>query len=231
MSNLSESNDPSGPLAGHTMKFGTGTKLHVPWLMLVTEPSKNLPVIVSDAIAGGVTIVQWRQKTALKTDYRRTYSSLIAVIQDTVPLVVNTMWDVASKLHVANLHLPEHSIPLKDARKEVGSRGLIGKSVHTVEAAIEAEKGGADYIIAGTIFESASHPEEKAAGLEFLSDVCRSVSIPVIAIGGITPANTAGCISAGASGIAVLSPIMQAKNPSAVAHEYRTALEEAWKTK
>ena len=203
-------------------------KLHMPWLMLVTEPSKNLPVIVSDAISGGVTVVQWRQKTALKSDYRRTYSALGAVIQETVPLVVNTMWEVAVKLHVTNTHLPERSVPLKAVRKELGSRALIGKSVHSAAAAADAEAEGANYVLAGPIFESVSHPGVAPQGLDFLRAVCQSVSIPVLAIGGVTPENIADCIIAGASGIAIQSSIMQAKNPSAAAYEYRTALELAW---
>ncbi len=210
------------------MLFSSAQKLHVPWLMLVTEPSNNLASIVSEAVTGGVTIVQWRQKTALKSGYDRTYSSLRAVVQEAVPLVVNTMWEVALKLRVTNIHLPDNSITPAAARKAVGAKALIGKSVHSVESAREAEESGADYLVAGTIFESLSHSDKDPEGLDFLSQVCKSVSIPVLAIGGITPQNIGSCIAAGASGVAVLSPIMRSKNPAAAAAQYRSALELAW---
>jgi len=203
-------------------------KLHTPWLMLITEPTNNLPAIVSEAITGGVTIVQWRQKTALKSGYDRTYSSLRAVVQEAVPLVVNTMWEVAVKLRVSNLHLPEQSVAMSVARKAVGAKALIGKSVHTVQAAIDAASEGANYLVAGTIFPSVSHPDKEPEGLDFLHAVCQSVTIPVIAVGGITTSNLGSCLLAGASGVAVLSPIMQSKSPSTVARSYRDALESAW---
>jgi thiamine-phosphate pyrophosphorylase len=206
-------------------------KLHTPWLMLVTEPSNSLPKIVSEAISGGITVVQWRQKTAMKSGYNRTYSSLMAVVQEAVPLVVNTLWETSVGLRVSNVHLPENSVPVAVARKAIGPRGLIGKSVHSLEAAIAATEAGADYLLAGTIFESLSHPQEKPEGLGILEAICKSVSVPVLAIGGVTTENLKSCIGAGAAGVAVLSPIMHAKNPGAVAFAYRTALELAWGTR
>jgi thiamine-phosphate diphosphorylase len=192
--------------------------------MLVTEPSHNLPWIVSQALEGGVTIVQWRQKSGIGAGFNRTYAGLCAVIQDAAPLMVNTVWEMAEKLHVPNVHLPEKSIPVTLARKLVGAKGLIGKSVHSAEAAIMAEQDGVDYVIAGTIFSSVSHPDVNPGGLELLSSIIRAVNIPVLAIGGITVDNLESCMDAGASGIAIMSPILQSKNPAAVARAYRLAM-------
>ena len=102
---------------------------------------------------------------------------------------------------------------------------MIGRSAHSIEAAIKAARIGADYLIAGTIFASHSHPAVAPAGLEFLRDVCAAVDIPVIAIGGITPVNAGDCIRAGAAGVAVMSPIMHADDPAGVARDYRAVLD------
>jgi thiamine-phosphate diphosphorylase len=122
------------------------------------------------------------------------------------------------------LHLPEHGISTAEARRRYGEQILIGRSVHGIESALQAELDGADYLIAGTIFASNSHPGETPAGLDFLRAVCAAVRIPVIAIGGITPANAPDCIAAGAAGVAVLSPIMRAGDPRQVTEDYRRAL-------
>jgi thiamine-phosphate diphosphorylase len=200
--------------------------------MLVTEPTPNLISIVSEAVTGGVTIIQWRQKALAKTNYyRSTYHSLTAVAQSTVPLVVNTPWEAIVNLGVKNVHFPEKSMSLPAARKELGAGALIGKSVHSVEAAVQAAKDGVDYLIAGTIFESSSHPGEEPAGVGLLESICSLVSIPVLAIGGVTPLNIESCIGAGAAGVAVLSPIMRSSNPCAIAQSYRSALDGAWSRK
>jgi thiazole tautomerase (transcriptional regulator TenI) len=92
-----------------------------------------------------------------------------------------------------------------------------------VDAARAAVDWGADYLVAGTVFASASHPGEPAAGLAFLAQVCAAVRVPVLAIGGVTPANLADCLRAGAAGVAVLSPL-QGADPRAVAAAYVAAL-------
>jgi len=122
------------------------------------------------------------------------------------------------------VHLPEHSISIAEARRQYGANILIGRSIHNIDSALQAEIDGANYIVAGTIFASNSHPGETPAGLDFLREVCASVTIPVIAIGGITPQNTPDCLAAGAAGVAVLSPIMRAKDPKRVAEMYCEAL-------
>jgi thiamine-phosphate pyrophosphorylase len=204
-------------------------KFATPTLMMVTQPSHNLAWIVSEALSGGVTMVQWRQKTGVsQSGFNRAYAGICAVVQDAVPLVVNTVWETAEKLRVANVHLSEKSVAIATARKAVGMRAIVGKSVHTLDCAMQADADGADYLVAGTIFSSTSHADVEPIGLEFLTKICKAVSIPVFAIGGITVDKVASCISAGASGIAVLSPIMLSKTPAVVARTYRTALDSAW---
>ena len=105
---------------------------------------------------------------------------------------------------------------------------MIGCSVHSVAGAKKASDEGADYLLAGTIFASQSHPEVVPRGWILLAEIVAVVDLPLLAIGGVTPKNLGLCLDAGAVGVAVLSPIMQASDPRAVAQVYRTALDQAW---
>ncbi len=113
----------------------------------------------------------------------------------------------------------------------IAQHKLVGQSVHSVSEALVSAQSGYEYLVAGTIFASQSHPDGQAQGLDYLRDVCAAVTIPVVAIGGITPDRVAGCIEAGAAGVAVLSPIMRADDPQLIAQDYRQALDSAWKAK
>ena len=196
--------------------------------MLVTEPSPRLPGIVAESVAGGVDIVQWREKRGKGMGYNRAYAALTAALKEGAPLVVNGNWETAAGLGARRVHLPEKSLPVGVVRHRIGARSLIGKSVHSVQSAEGAAKQGADYLIAGTIFASQSHPDGAPAGLDWLAEVCKAVSLPVLAIGGVTPENAAECLAAGAAGVAVLSAIMRAADPRAAAQAYRQALDAAW---
>ncbi len=204
------------------------TRLPLPCLMLVTEPSPRLPEIIAEAVAGSVNAVQWREKVRNGAQYRQRFLSVRHAAGESVPMLVNGNWEAALACGARHVHLPEKSLPLGVARYRMGGNGLLGKSVHSVENALRAQADGADYVIAGTIFASQSHPDIEPAGLDFLREVCAAVSIPVLAIGGVTPENTADCMGAGAAGVAVLSPIMRAADPKAAAQAYRAALDAAW---
>ena len=203
----------------------------LPCLMLVTEPSPRLPEIVAEAVTGGVDVVQWRENRGKGMGYNRAYGDLNAALKERALLVVNGNWETAVGLGARRIHLPEKSLPIGVVRHRIGAKSLVGKSVHSVSSAEQAEKQGADYLIAGTIFASASHPNLEPSGLEFLREVCAAVSIPVLAIGGVTSENTADCIAAGAAGVAVLSAIMRASDPREAAQTYRAALDAAWEAR
>ena len=194
--------------------------------MLVTEPHPHLEAIVSQAVAGGVDIVQWRDKNA---DMRRLPSTLRQAAWPAI-VIANAPPEIAARLGLDGRHLPESSgETVSEAREALCPSARVGRSAHSVAAAMAAEQEGADYVIAGTIFASRSHPDQAPAGLGFLAELCAAVSIPVIAIGGIRPENVAECLRVGASGVAVLSPIMLADDPCAAAAEYRAALDCAFR--
>jgi thiamine-phosphate pyrophosphorylase len=119
-------------------------------------------------------------------------------------LVINDRLDVALAVKAGGVHLPADGLPAARARAIAPSDFLIGRSVHSIAEAVDAERGGGcDYLVFGTVFESASKPVgHSVAGLAALASVCAAVRLPVLAIGGITLERVASVVAAGASGIA-----------------------------
>ena len=197
-----------------------------PCLMLITERMgrDRLIGIVREAVAGGVNAVQLRDKTATAEDLARTAAVLRNHLPDTL-LLLNGWASRECGVGANGVHLPENGPLIEMVRRDIGPWGLVGRSIHTVEAAMRAAGEGADYLIAGTIFKSRSHPDIKPAGIAFLRSVCAAVELPVLAIGGVTPENATDCMAAGTAGVAVLSAILHAADPRAAAAHYRASLD------
>ncbi len=137
-----------------------------------------------------------------------------------VPFALNSHINVANKIKVSNIHLPmEIYLSYRD---ELSSFRKIGVSVHSVEEAILAESMDADYIIAGHIFDTDCKKGIPPRGLDFLQEVCLSVSIPVFAIGGINHNNINDVLKCGAEGICLMSQLMKCEDPKEVITSYRT---------
>ncbi len=202
--------------------------LPLPCLMLVTEPHPHLSEVIAQAVVGGVNVVQLRDKSADRFELVRAALDLADVIKPPTLLIINGADTYAVRKTGCGTQLSMVSFRAICLTHKYTSWGV---SIHTAAEAVEAEQMGADYLIAGTLFASQSHPDVAPQGLSFLREVCASVSIPVLAIGGITPARVAGCIEAGAAGVAALSPIMRAANPDLVARDYWRALQSAWEAK
>jgi thiamine-phosphate pyrophosphorylase len=186
-----------------------------------TDPSEDRLVdAVASAVEGGVNVVQLREKDLAPTDLALLAARLRATIGDRALLLVNGNADVASEVAADGLHLPADA-PF--ARPD--GVALVGRSVHSVEAAVQAEREGADYVIAGPIYETRSHRGVAAAGVGLISAVVASVSVPVVAIGGITAARVPDVLSAGAGGVAVISAVLGANSPGAAACALREALD------
>jgi thiamine-phosphate pyrophosphorylase len=142
-------------------------------------------------------------------------------------IVVNDRLDVALAAQAGGVHLGEKSVPPEEAGRLVKSLGrekdfLVGVSCHSLEAAKAAERGGADYLFFGPVFATPSKATYgPPQGLERLSEVCRAVALPVLAIGGITLENAADCLSARASGIAAIRLFQDAPDIAAVVRALR----------
>lgn len=152
--------------------------------------------------AGGrATILQLRAPQLIARDLEREASELVAA--SPVPVLINSRCDIALAVQAAGVHLPERDILVSEARKLLGER-LIGRSVHSLEAALIAEGDGADFVIFGPVWPSESHPEGQLAGVEALSRLAHALRIPVLAIGGVTEERIAECHAAGAAGFAAI---------------------------
>jgi thiamine-phosphate pyrophosphorylase len=197
--------------------------------MLVTRPTADedaLLRIVVAAVAGGVDWVQVRDRDAPVGAMRRLLPRLTEAVAGRARLLVNHPdWPDLAPL-ADGVHLPERGGPVAAARALLGPSAWIGRSIHLADAAVAAAEEGADYLVAGSIFPTTSHPGAEPAGLGFLAGVAAAVDLPVVAIGGITPENTGDCLRAGAIGVAVLSALMDAADPREVAAAYRRAMRE-----
>jgi len=142
-------------------------------------------------------------------------------------IFVNDRVDVALTENAAGAHLGEKSLPVAEAKRLVVDRGtrndfVIGVSCHSLEAARSAARDGADYLFFGPVFATPSKAAFGAPqGLERFATVCREVSIPVLAIGGITLENASACLAAGASGIAAIRLFQDAKDIFSLVHSLR----------
>ncbi|HKW08057.1 MAG TPA: thiamine phosphate synthase [Candidatus Dormibacteraeota bacterium] len=151
--------------------------------------------------AGRATILQLRAPQATAAAVEREAARLVPA--SPVPVVISSRIDVVLASDAAGVHLPERDISTADARQLMGHR-IVGRSVHSVHAAKEAEQEGADYVVFGPVWASASHPDVAPVGLDALARVARSVRIPVLAIGGVTEERVAEVHRAGAAGFAAI---------------------------
>ncbi len=195
---------------------------------------ETLLLKIAAAAAAGVDWIQIREKDLSGRDCELLTRKALQQAADSqannpspTRILVNDRLDVALSEHVGGVHLGEKSLPLAETKRLAESRGrqkdfLIGVSCHSLEAAKSAASGGADFLFFGPVFATPS----KAAfgtpqGLEQLAAVCRSVSIPVLAIGGVTLENAASCLSAGASGIAAIRLFQDAREMSSLVQSLR----------
>jgi thiamine-phosphate pyrophosphorylase len=188
-------------------------------LSRANEPDRREALLyrIQEAAAAGVDWIQIREKdlsakecAALTSAALQRAARPLTRRRGSTRILVNDRLDVALSRSAGGVHLAENGLPVEEARKLADSRirgkdFLIGVSCHSLEAATAAAKGGAHYIFFGPVFANPSKAAYGAPqGLARLAEVCRAVSLPVVAIGGITLEYAALCLSAGASGIAAI---------------------------
>jgi len=206
----------------------------VPRLHLVTDQrlcgERPLVDVVAEAARSGLGAVQLREKDLAGGPLLAEALALKRVLGATL-LVVNERADVAAAAGAAGVHLPGDGLPVDVARRLLGPDALIGRSAHSVAEAQAAEQAGADYVILGTIFATASKPDREPAGLALVEATAQAVRLPVIAIGGIDEQNVAAVIGAGAWGVAVMSAILRAPAPAVAAERLQAIVgrETAWR--
>ena len=195
-------------------------------LYLVTDRSflkdKSIKEAVEEAIKGGVTLVQVREKDASSRDFYKVALEIKEVTDKyKIPLIIDDRIDIALAVDAAGVHLGQSDLPLKKAREILGKEKIIGISVGSVSEAKEAERDGADYLGIGTIFFTGTKKDIKTPiGLEGLTEIVRSINIPSVAIGGIDQHNVKSVMSSGTNGVAVISAILGKKNIQKAAGEF-----------
>ena len=183
---------------------------------------------VSDAVAGGVTMVQLRDHELAAGELLSLARRLKTIVRGKALLIINDRVDVAIAAEADGVELPEGGLPTRTARGLIGRYPVLGRSVHEVEGARAAGREGAEFVIAGTIYKSASHPGVKPAGVALIGEITKDSTLPVLAIGGVTPDKVEEVVKAGAAGVAVISAIAKAEDVKAAAEEMSSALKTAW---
>lgn len=193
-------------------------------LYLVTEesvPEDRLLHIVEAAIKGGVTMVQLREKsTSSKLFFQKAIRLRELTRRYDVPLIINDRVDIALAVEADGVHIGQSDLSLAAVRRLVPSSMLVGVSVSTVEQAQTAQHHGADYIGVGAVFPTQSKKDAKVLPPGMLEQIIDSVTIPIVAIGGIKIENLAALSQLDITGIAVVSGIMQADEPYHAARSF-----------
>ena len=180
---------------------------------------RTLYEVVKESLDGGATFIQLREKTLDDETFLEEAKELQKLCKEyKVPFVINDNVDIAIKMDADGVHVGQSDMEAGDVRAKLGPDKIVGVSAGTVEEAILAEKRGADYLGVGAVFPTGSKDDADDVSHETLKAICDAVSIPVIAIGGITVDNTPELAGTGICGIAVISAIYAADDiPAATA--------------
>ena len=194
-------------------------------LYAVTPDRADTPALIAVAevaLAGGARLLQYRNKQAPATLRLAQARALHALCRKyRVPLVVNDYLDLALAVDAEGVHLGAEDGSLAVARAQLGPARILGASCYDrIELALKAERLGADYVAFGSFFPSSVKPGAVRAPLALLRNAKRRLSIPVVAIGGITLDNAPGLIAAGADGVAVISALFDADDVGVAARRF-----------
>ena len=163
---------------------------------------------IESSLLGGTTLVQLREKDLSDCEFIQEAIIVKRLFERFgVPLLINDNVNVALRSGADGVHLGQDDLPLQEARKMLGPNKIIGISTHTVEEAMEAEQGGADYVGVGSVFATQTKLDANVLSIDYIREICQAVTIPVVAIGGIKEENMDVLRNTGVAGIAVVSAI------------------------
>ena len=174
---------------------------------------RTLYDVVRESLDGGVTFLQLREKDLDDETFFREAVRLRDMAREYgVPFVINDNVDIAVRMDADGVHVGQSDMEAGDVRALIGPDKILGVSAQTVEQAVLAEKRGADYLGVGAVFPTGSKDDADDVSFETLKAICEAVSIPVVAIGGITAENIPQLAGSGICGIAVISAIYGQKD-------------------
>jgi thiamine-phosphate pyrophosphorylase len=186
--------------------------------------------IVSMAVNGGAAIIQYRDKRGLSTQSMITEALSLKRVTDEagIPLIINDRLDIALAIDASGIHLGQDDLPIPVARKYLGKEKIVGASVRTESEVETAIAEGADYLAVSGVFPTTTKLDVGLPlGVEMIKKFSTIASIPVVGIGGINVANAGAVIQCGASGIAVVSAVTSAVDPSAAVRSLKLAIQSA----
>ena len=181
---------------------------------------------VKKALDGGATFVQLREKNLDRADFLAEALDIQKLCREYgVPFVINDEVSIAKDIDADGVHVGQSDMEAMDVRKILGPDKILGVSAQTVEQAMIAEKHGADYLGVGAVFATGSKDDADDVSHETLKAICEAVSIPVIAIGGITKDNVYELAGSGICGVAVISAIFGQKDIKKATEELKVSVE------
>ena len=182
---------------------------------------------IEQAAKAGVDWMQIREKDLSGRELTALVERVMTRVRGGSTILVNDRVDVACAVGASGVHLGEHSVPPEEARRLVSQRCaredfIVGVSAHSLDGAMQAEQAGADYVIFGPVYATPSKANfGQPRGVQSLREVCERLTIPVLAIGGITLANVADCLAAGVAGIAAIRLFQDAADLDILVRELR----------
>ena len=166
---------------------------------------------VRECLEGGATMIQLREKEMEEDAFEKEAEEIKAICREYgVPFIVNDNVEVAMRCGADGVHVGQRDMEAGEVRKKIGSHRILGVSAQTVEQAVLAQRRGADYLGVGSVFPTSTKRDADAVSLETLRQICAAVSIPVVAIGGITEENVILLKGSGIAGAAVVSAVFGA---------------------
>lgn len=188
---------------------------------------RSLEEVAEEALKGGITCLQLREKELDEETFLREACSLKRLCDRYgVPLIVNDAVEIAIKSEADGVHIGQSDEPASLVRALIGQEMILGVSAQTVEQALKAEADGADYLGVGAVFYTGTKPDAEAVSYETLQAICEAVSIPVVAIGGISAKTLPALAGSGIDGAAVVSAIFAAEDIEEAARSLRRQVEE-----
>jgi len=184
--------------------------------------------VAEEVIHGGADVIQFRDKSATSGDlYHSARQIRDLTRKHQIPFIINDRLDIALAVDADGLHVGQEDLPTSVARKILGSSPILGVSAGSLEAALQAEKDGADYLGVGPVYEARSTKADagEPRGLSLISEIRQQCRIPVIAIGGINLENMPAVFLAGADGVAVISAIVAAPDIRKATLEFKKFIE------
>ena len=182
---------------------------------------------VEKALKGGATMVQLREKELDEEAFRQEAEEILKLCRKyQVPFIVNDNVELAKSIGADGVHIGQSDMELARARELLGPNAIIGVTAKTVEQAKAAEAGGADYLGSGAVFGSSTKLDAKPMDHALLQEICESVRIPVVAIGGITADNVTALSGRGMAGVAVVSGIFACPDIEAGTRKLRELVEQ-----